>query len=281
MPIHISSTLPELISPTQTWQAYEQQQLQPSCDMVDAVSATQQPALLPRVRHMQQNVTLLFTPALATGVVPGKGELYIAETQIVFFNPSTSICIAIDYPSIGIHAVSRHGDDVTGVNIPHIYAQLDSATVKTHSLPTAVIESQRDANGNVTNPSARAEEEDEEDDEKVEEDSTPEFRLVPDDVTGLDALYQAISSCAALHPDPTEVGDDQDADEEDSNDWYTTPESAQELNDLQQAALDHLSSVFAGPNPFSQQAQEQQQQQQPRESAQEDQFADAEEDMQR
>lgn len=44
----------------------------------------------------------------------------------------------------------------------------------------------------------------------------------------VDAMFQAISSCAALHPDP-DTEDDQDG-----GDWYYTADDPQELNELQQ-----------------------------------------------
>lgn len=77
MPVHISNQLPELITPDQAWSAEQAQSGEMRADMVLDETPT------PKVRHLQNNVTLLFDPPLGNGVVPGKGDLYIAETCVV------------------------------------------------------------------------------------------------------------------------------------------------------------------------------------------------------
>lgn len=57
----------------------------------------------------------------------------------------------------------------------------------------------------------------------------------------VETLYDAMSQCAVLHPDAEEEGDEQEDEEEE---WYADPSDEAELNEVQQAALDHLATVF-------------------------------------
>jgi nucleotide-sensitive chloride channel 1A len=50
-----------------------------------------------------------------------------------------------------------------------------------------------------------------------------------------------MSQCAVLHPD---AGEDGDEDEDEEEEWYADPSDEAELNEVQQAALDHLATVF-------------------------------------
>jgi nucleotide-sensitive chloride channel 1A len=59
----------------------------------------------------------------------------------------------------------------------------------------------------------------------------------------VEALYNALSQCAVLHPDA-------DADEEEyeeEEEWYANPSDEAELSEVQRAALDHLATVFQPP----------------------------------
>ncbi|TPX56627.1 hypothetical protein PhCBS80983_g04408 [Powellomyces hirtus] len=245
MTITITSQLPDLITPDHAWPGVLPSTTDANGEATSPTTATTTANTTPTVRHCQRNVSLIFEPALSTGLLPGKGDLYITDSRIFFFNPTTSVCVGIDYPSIGIHAISRGGNEVG--NLAHIYGQLDSAAMQ--------------MNGSA----------EEDEDEEI----TPEFRLVPDDVAALDAIYQAISSCAALHPDPDADLDGQD----ESGDWIYPSNDPEELNELQQAALAHLDSVFEGPNPLGNAGSTAWRPAPSTRPA--DQFADADEDMQR
>jgi nucleotide-sensitive chloride channel 1A len=61
-------------------------------------------------------------------------------------------------------------------------------------------------------------------------------------------IYLALSDCAALHPDEEFLAE-QAALEEDDDTYYTNPSDETELNEVQQAALRHLESVFEQPAP--------------------------------
>lgn len=90
-----------------------------------------------------------------------------------------------------------------------------------------------------------------------------EFRLIPRDggacklstridlearPNGLfivEGIYMAMNECASLHPDE-EFMAEQDA-YDDDNEFYADPSDEAELNEMQQAALRHLESVFEPP----------------------------------
>jgi nucleotide-sensitive chloride channel 1A len=55
----------------------------------------------------------------------------------------------------------------------------------------------------------------------------------------VETLYNALSQCAVLHPDA-----DDEQEDEDEEEWYADPSDEAELNEVQRAALDHLSTVF-------------------------------------
>jgi nucleotide-sensitive chloride channel 1A len=57
----------------------------------------------------------------------------------------------------------------------------------------------------------------------------------------VETLYNALSQCAVLHPD---ADDEQEHEEEEEEEWYAEPSDEAELNEVQRAALDHLSTVF-------------------------------------
>ncbi|KAI9098809.1 regulator of volume decrease after cellular swelling-domain-containing protein [Phlyctochytrium arcticum] len=224
MPIHISSQLPDLLLAEASW----------------APNGDSHPGdgdQLPKVRHLEKNVTLLFDPPLSNNVVPGKGDLYVAESQLIWHNPATALSIAIDYRSIGIHAISRGNNTVGG---PGVYGQLDEVVV-------------RERRVEAINPNGELDDSDVESTEEIRE-----FWLVPDASSSLDAVFQALSDCASLHPDP-----DAEEDEYDMNEcFYTADNPPPELNANQTAALESLESKFTGEIPESK-----------------EQFADANEDV--
>jgi nucleotide-sensitive chloride channel 1A len=62
----------------------------------------------------------------------------------------------------------------------------------------------------------------------------------------VEAMYQAMSTCASLHPDEGFTGEEEDIDEEA---YYTDNLNQDQLNENQMAALRHLESVFQGEIP--------------------------------
>jgi nucleotide-sensitive chloride channel 1A len=61
----------------------------------------------------------------------------------------------------------------------------------------------------------------------------------------VEGIYMAMSDCAALHPDEESL--DQEDYYGNDQDFYADPSDEAELNEMQQAALRHLESVFEPP----------------------------------
>lgn len=219
------------------------------------------------IRHHQNNVQMIITPPLNGVSDLGKGDLFVAENQLYFYTRNTATGLAIPYPSIIIHAISRQNGQ------PCVYCQLDSEEVLAEQRRTA---------------------------EDDDEDEVTELKFVLDDpnackyyshpkipllwcftkapdiiltrlrkllssilISTVDPIYIALSDCAALHPDKEfmeeqfegEYEDDADGDgvydhENDESDYYYTapPSDAAELNEVGRAALAHLNSVFQMPS---------------------------------
>jgi len=94
----------------------------------------------------------------------GKGVLYITTKNVIWLsNEDGNKGFSIDYPFLTMHAVSR---DLSSFRIPCIYCQLDQ------------------------------------EEEEEEEEEWSEVRFVPADANHLDVIYEALSKCAELNPDP-------------------------------------------------------------------------------
>jgi len=218
----------------------------------------------PIARHIQPNVYVRFTPP-APDTILGKGTLWVTESKLYFYSWNTNTGLAIDYPTIIIHAVSRQQAlDGTG---PCIYTQLNEklniSTGTSTQQPAASSTSQED---------------------EEEEDSTTELKFIPDDIGALDAIFEALSECAALHPDK-EFMEEEDPDDEfyygngnddDNSQWFTAaPSDEQELSEIGRASLAYLESVIDRPPTNNTTAQ---QQPPPQNDYDEEMFQDAEED---
>ncbi|XP_030838059.1 methylosome subunit pICln [Strongylocentrotus purpuratus] len=118
-----------------------------------------------------------------------KGTLYIAESHVAWINPSGQ-GFNIPYRAITVHAISR---DLS--SFPHecLYLMIDS---------------------DVNNSDDGFEEE--------EGNEVREIRLVPQDKTMLQSMFEAMSQCQALHPDP---------DESDNSDPYDQGDEDEEVGE--------------------------------------------------
>ncbi|KAI8973031.1 regulator of volume decrease after cellular swelling-domain-containing protein [Pilobolus umbonatus] len=158
-------------------------------------------------RHVQKDTSLVITPPLIGHAGPIVGDLSICEDQLYFYSTSAQSGIAVEYPDIIIHAIARRQE-------PHIYCQLDSGLfLPNQQLP---------------------------EDQEEREECITELTFIPKDSGTLDAIYMAMTECAELHPDSEFMAEQEDSEEE----YYADPSSETELNELQQAALRHLESVF-------------------------------------
>ncbi|KAH9057849.1 regulator of volume decrease after cellular swelling-domain-containing protein [Lactarius vividus] len=133
----------------------------------------------PVLRHKVQDVSVAFDPPLDgfSGEDSARGTLYIIESVLAYQSSTTGRAFQIEYPSITLHAISR------GESGPFIYCQLDD-------FPAAAADGDEDAE-----PCMR------------------ELSLTPQPSDSLDPIFEALSICASLHPDP-QGSDDDDADDD-------------------------------------------------------------------
>ncbi|KAI0701220.1 regulator of volume decrease after cellular swelling-domain-containing protein [Cytidiella melzeri] len=140
----------------------------------------------PVLRHQEEDVSIALDPPLEgfSAEECAKGTLYVIERHVssaiaLVYMAASGRGIQIEYPSITLHAISR------GETGPSIYCQLDEST----AIP----------------------------DGNADEEETAEMReltIVPKEATALEPIFEALSVCAALHPDPAgedDMDDDDDA----------------------------------------------------------------------
>ncbi|CAG8493040.1 1365_t:CDS:2 [Ambispora leptoticha] len=156
------------------------------------------------VRYTQHNVRCLVTPYPGGGS-GGKGSLIVTESKLYFYSNEAKTGIAIDYPDIILHAISRQPEpEGSG---PCIYIQLEELIRFDH----------------------------------------------------LDAIFEALSECAALHPDKEfmqeeeydeEVDNEDDEQQHDDNEpqWFTaesqnSKQPQQELSEHGRNVLENITIV--------------------------------------
>ncbi|PCH42637.1 hypothetical protein WOLCODRAFT_89932 [Wolfiporia cocos MD-104 SS10] len=132
----------------------------------------------PVLRHKEENVSVAIDPPLEGFGTEDctSGTLYIIESVLVFMS-ITGRGFQVEYPSVTLHAVSRADSG------PSIYCQLDDP-------PTA------DDGGQLG------------EDEGSE---MKELVIVPSPGS-LDTIFENLSICASLHPDPASLSDGLDDD---------------------------------------------------------------------
>ncbi|KAF7330343.1 hypothetical protein MVEN_02472600 [Mycena venus] len=171
----------------------------------------------PVLRHKEENVSATLDPPLDgfSAEDGAQGTLYIIESVLVFMS-ATGRGFQIEYPAITLHAVSR------GEAGPSIYCQLDEHT--------------GEAEGAASND---------------EMSDMRELSIVPQSAAFLEPIFEALSRCAALHPDKASASDDEDMDafidaDEGGFEVFTGDEE-QELSEVGRAALAHLESIIYYP----------------------------------
>lgn len=142
----------------------------------------------------------------------GRGSLYITTRRVIWVNGADK-SYAADFQHINMHAIST---DQSAFQRPCIYMQMEPSS------------SDVPADG---------------DDDDLENEVTPEVRLVPTDASALEDLFQVLCDCAALNPDPGQEGDDEDAEF-----FYDEDEVlAGAGNGSRAAMLDHYDSLLQMP----------------------------------
>ncbi|KAJ7678548.1 regulator of volume decrease after cellular swelling-domain-containing protein [Mycena rosella] len=158
------------------------------------------------------------TPSHFTDIPPdsAQGTLYIIESVLVFMS-TTGRGFQIEYPAITLHAVSRAEAG------PSIYCQLDEHAGEAEAAAS---------NDEMT--------------------TCANFQLCLRALhLVLEPIFEALSRCAALHPDKATPSDDEKMDafiDADSGGFEVfTGDEDQELSEVGRAALAHLESIIYYP----------------------------------
>ncbi|XP_064615062.1 methylosome subunit pICln-like isoform X2 [Liolophura sinensis] len=148
----------------------------------------------------------------------GSGSLYITESCVSWISDAGQ-GFTLEYKKISLHAVSR---DLTAFPHECLYLMVEG------KLPES-------AAGDESSSSSSDE------DDQV----TTDVRFVPADKGTLDAMFEAMSDCQALHPD------DEDSFSDGDDDGYYEDAEEAELTQQGQATLDRLEEMFMarGDNP--------------------------------
>ena len=129
-------------------------------------------------RLIAQNTEFVITPALKNKNV-GQGTLFVCEDKLCWNDGH--VYISIDYPTIIIHAISRDTENGSA----NIYCQLSSGVY-------------------VDEDGVLLQSEVTEDDDLI----PVEIRIIPQDSGIVGQIYEIISECQKLNPDPIEDGGD-------------------------------------------------------------------------
>ncbi|KAH0833164.1 regulator of volume decrease after cellular swelling-domain-containing protein [Lanmaoa asiatica] len=183
----------------------------------------------PVLRHKEENVSAILDPPLI-GFTPedgANGVLYIIESALVFMS-STGRGFQVKYPAITLHAISR------GTR-PSIYCQLDETDSSSPPDESEDLTEMRELTIVPQHPDSRA--------------SYPYPRPFCEPACDLDLavepIFEAMSLCASLHPDPNLSEDELDGDLVSDNTF--TGEGEEELSEVGRAALAHLESIIHDP----------------------------------
>lgn len=201
-PIAIVDTLPRYISPDE------------HKTMIASTPASFSD-IPPVLRHQEDNVSITLEPPVEgfTTEECAKGTLYIIERYALKYGSCFSRCttelriysvliymaasgrgIQVEYPSITLHAISRAESG------PSIYCQLDESAPSPENSGDDVDTEMRELTIVPQAPTARTL------DVSIQLDSHMLTRKT------VEPIFEALSICAALHPDPAdELDDDDDA----------------------------------------------------------------------
>lgn len=166
------------------------------------------------VKNVQSNTqTFVHGPKEEGYTSLGSGTLYIAESRLSWVADGGQ-GFSLEYPSISLHAVSR---DTTSFSHECLYLMVEGN-----------LHGSDDATRN------------EDDDDNEDDDSIfTEFRFVPPDKGTLEAMFQSMSECQALHPDEDDSNSEED-------DYYGEEAAGEdvELSSRGQANLERLGNIF-------------------------------------
>ncbi|XP_072033894.1 methylosome subunit pICln-like [Amphiura filiformis] len=146
----------------------------------------------------------------------GKGTLYIAESQVTWMNASGQGCI-IPYPAISLHAVSR---DLSAFPHQCLYLMIDGKLMGEVQ--------QVDRQGSEGQSGGQGDGEQTEGTEEEEEafGAVREIRFVAEKNENLGSMFDAMTDCQVLHPDP------EDDDSDDGEEYDDAEEEEEEEGNL-------------------------------------------------
>ncbi|KAJ7352481.1 regulator of volume decrease after cellular swelling-domain-containing protein [Mycena albidolilacea] len=162
----------------------------------------------PVLRHKEENVSITLDPPLdGFSAEDAQGTLYIIESVLAFMS-TTGRGFQIEYPAIILHAASRTEAG------PSIYCQLD--------------EHAGESEGVASND---------------EMSDMRELSIVPQSAASLEPIFDALSRCAALHPDKASASDEEDMDAflaDDGDFEVFTGDEEQELSEVGRVRSDFV-----------------------------------------
>ncbi|KAL6419643.1 hypothetical protein ACFW04_010499 [Cataglyphis niger] len=127
------------------------------------------------IRHEEPNTTVYINDREV-----GKGTFYITESVVSWIDNNTQQGFSLEYPDISLHAVSREQLRPRQC----LYIMVD-VKIDLPDMPLVL-------------PSENASENEDADADT----SITEVQFVPDNTNNLDLMFQAMTECQALHPDP-------------------------------------------------------------------------------
>lgn len=167
------------------------------------------------MRHVQDE-----TVAYVEDDSQGNGSLYITDNVVTWRN-SSGQGFSLQYPSISLHAVSR---DLNAFPHECLFLMVD---------------------GKLSDDADPRQKSSDDEDEVVGpfegDTATTEVRFVPADKGALDAMFNSMSDCQALHPDEQDT--DSEADDFEAN-YYEGMEGEDNLTPEGQRTLEHLENLL-------------------------------------
>lgn len=144
--------------------------------------------------HREPNVTTYLNEKCL-----GKGVLHISEARVSWVGDAGHNTFSLEYNHIALHAVSR--DLSAFPRAECLYLMIDVKLVDSEpGTPTSTPETSDD------------------EDEANDGEGMTEVRFVPEDKSKLQDMFQAMSACQALHPDPEDAENVAEAAEEEGED---------------------------------------------------------------
>ncbi|XP_027200246.2 chloride nucleotide-sensitive channel icln [Dermatophagoides pteronyssinus] len=166
------------------------------------------------VKHLEPQTLAFITTTTTTTIqnqnqnnhqLLGEGTLFIGEDRFTW-RTENGQGFSLEYPQISLHATSR---DLNNFHSECLYLMFENNN--------NIISAQQPSSSSSNDDQDENNDEDEDDDDEGNNNKNIiELRLVPKDLSKLDLMYQALSECQLMHPDPDDdlnPFDDNDDDE--------------------------------------------------------------------